>query len=107
MQGFYDSLRIDLAGEVTVLVVSPGPVATSIHETRAVEGKTTSDELVARRSMPVARCATLIRGAIEAGSRDLVMTGRGKLAARFYPFFPAFVDARIVAATKRFYADQR
>jgi short-subunit dehydrogenase len=107
MQGFYDSLRIDLAGEVTVLVVSPGPVATSIHKTRAREGKTTSGELIARRSMPVARCATLIRAAIEAGSRDLVMTARGKLAARLYPFCPDFVDARIVAATRRFYADKR
>jgi short-subunit dehydrogenase len=106
MQGFYDSLRIDLAGAVSVLVVSPGPVATSIQRPRALRGKTTSDELLARRSMPAARCATLVRAAIEAGSRDLVMTGRGKLAARLYPFFPDFVDARIVAAIKRFYADQ-
>jgi short-subunit dehydrogenase len=96
MQGFFDSLRIDLAGTVDVLVVSPGPVATNIHRVDARPGKIVSDEEIEKRSMPVAECVRLIRRAIEARRRDLVMTAMGRLAVRLYPFVPAFVDAQVV-----------
>ncbi len=44
MQGFFDSLRIELMGTgVDVLIVSPGPVATSIH-TRRLGGDSTLSE---------------------------------------------------------------
>jgi short-subunit dehydrogenase len=103
MQGFFDSLRIDLAGTVDVLVVSPGPVATNIHRVDARPGKIVSDEEIEKRSMPVAECVRLIRRAIEARRRDLVMTAMGRLAVRLYPFVPAFVDAQVVRANQRFY----
>jgi short-subunit dehydrogenase len=74
MQGFFDSLRIDLAGTVDVLVVSPGPVATNIHRVDARPGKIVSDEEIEKRSMPVAECVRLTRRAIAARRRDLVMT---------------------------------
>jgi short-subunit dehydrogenase len=93
MQGFFDSLRLDLAGAVDVLVVSPGPVATKIHVDGVPETRRLSTATVERRSMPVRRCAALIRAAIESGRRDLVMTFGGRLAARLYPFVPGFVDA--------------
>jgi short-subunit dehydrogenase len=103
MQGFFDCLRIDLKGDVGVLVVSPGPVATAIHQRDAAPSKTISDEKVVRRSMSAAHCAKLICRAIERRQRNLVMTWEGRLAASLYPFFPGFVDKQVVKATKRFY----
>jgi len=107
MQGFFDSLRIDLAGAVGVLVVSPGPVATNIHRLDPTPGKKVSDEVLARQAMPVADCARLIRRAIEARRRDLVMTSAGRLAVRLYPFFPGFVDTQVLKANRRFYGGGR
>lgn len=86
-----------------MLVVSPGPVATNIHRVDARPGKIVSDEEIEKRSMPVAECVRLIRRAIEARRRDLVMTAMGRLAVRLYPFVPAFVDAQVVRANQRFY----
>jgi short-subunit dehydrogenase len=99
MQGFFDCLRLDLKGEVDVLVVSPGPVATSIHAQFAL-----SDEQVAARTMPVKRCAQIVRSAIETGRRDVVMTLKLNLAAKLYRFVPDLVDAWMVLETKRFYS---
>src|SRR5262249_31591722 len=107
MQGFFDSLRIDLAGAVGVLVVSPGPVATNINRLDPTPGKKVSDEVLARQAMPVAECARLIRRAIEARRRDLVMTSAGRLAVRLYPFFPGFVDTQVLKANRRFYGGGR
>ena len=104
MQGFFDSLRLDLAGSVDVLVVSPGPVATKIHFDGAPPTRRLSMADVEKRSMPVERCAALIRAAIEARRRDLVMTFGGRLAARLYPFVPGVVDAQVVRASRRFYS---
>jgi hypothetical protein len=59
---------------------------------------------VEQRSMPVRRCAALIRAAIEARRGDLVMTFGGRLAARLYPFLPSFVDAQVARASRRFYS---
>src|SRR6185369_7462292 len=104
MQGFFDSLRLDLAGSVDVLVVSPGPVATKIHFDGASGSRRLSMADVARRAMPVERCAADIRKAIVARRRSLVMTFGGRLAARLYPFIPGFVDAQVVRASRRFYS---
>ena len=52
--------------------------------------------------MPVTECAALIRNAIETRRRALVMTFGGRLAARLYPFVPAFVDRQVVRASRRF-----
>ena len=103
MQGFFDCLRIDLKEDVGVLVVSPGPVATGMHQRDRAPSKTVSNEKVVGHSMSAARCATLISRAIERRQRSLVMTWEGRLAAYLYPFFPGFVDKQVVKATERFY----
>jgi len=59
---------------------------------------------VENQCMPVGECAALIRGAIESGRRDLVMTRTGRLAAKLYAFCPDFVDEQIVRASRRFYS---
>jgi short-subunit dehydrogenase len=99
MQGFFDCLRIDLRGAVDVLVVSPGPVATGVHRQFGL-----TEKQIESRAMPVDRCARMIRRAIEAGRRDLVMTLPLNVAAKLYPFVPDIVDAWMVRATQRFYA---
>jgi len=104
MQGFFDSLRLDLRGAVDVLVVSPGPVATAIHFTDPARARNLTRTRIEKQCMPVAECAGLIRTAIEARRRDLVMTRTGQLAAKLYPFFPDFVDEQIVRASRRFYS---
>lgn len=104
MQGFFDSLRLDLAGTVDVLVVSPGPVATTIHFGHAERAAKLTMTKVERRSMPVADCAAAIRDAIETRKRNLVMTFGGRIAARLYRFVPAFVDKQVMRASRRFYS---
>ena len=104
MQGFFDSLRLDLAGAVDVLVVSPGPVATKIHYDGAPASRALSATKVAQRSMPVERCAALITDAIAARRRELVMTFGGRLAVKLYPFVPGFVDTQVARASRRFYS---
>jgi short-subunit dehydrogenase len=99
MQGFFDCLRMDLQGDVDVLVVSPGPVATGVH---AQFGLT--KEQIDARTMPVDTCARIISRAIETRRRDVVMTLKLNLATKLYPFIPAIVDAWMVRATKRFYS---
>jgi len=99
MQGFFDCLRMDLRGAIDVLVVSPGPVATGVHAHTGL----TPEQIVAR-AMPVDTCARIIRCAIEAGRRDVVMTVKLNLAAKLYPFVPDFVDAWMLRESKRFYA---
>jgi short-subunit dehydrogenase len=104
MQGFFDSLRLDLRGAVDVLVVSPGPVATTIHLSHAARARNLTMTRVEKQCMPARQCATLIREAIEARRRDLVMTLSGQIAAKLYPFFPGVVDQQIVRASRRFYS---
>src|SRR5262249_11977287 len=91
MQCFFGSLRMDLERDgLDVLVVSPGPVATAIHNRDS--RRDLSDAKVASRSMPVEVCAKLIADACAARRRELVMTAGGRLAFSLRPFFPAFVD---------------
>jgi short-subunit dehydrogenase len=103
MQGFFNSLRINLAGQVRVLVVSPGPVDTAIHVKGASAAAPPPAQRMARASMPVETCARLICDAVEAGRRDCIMTAPGKLAHWLYPFVPDFVDGRTARAVQQFY----
>lgn len=96
MQGFFDTLRIELkdAG-VDVLVVSPGMVATDIRG-RALGGAGTSlgesprDE--SKGTMSVERCVELMLRAMERRQRELVMTGRGRLGLWLKLIAPGLVD---------------
>ncbi len=107
LQGFMDSLRLELAGSgVHVLVVSPGPVATAIHSRYVgADGRLkVGAHGGATAGMPAERCASQIVRAIERRKRELVMTAGGKLAVMLRPFFPGFVDRQLAKAVRDFYA---
>jgi len=104
MQGFFDSLRIELARSgVDVLVVSPGFVATPIRA-RAVgpdgtpHGESPRDET--KGTMPVEECVRLMVRAMERRDRELVMPARARLALWLKLIAPGLVD-RIAAASVR------
>lgn len=110
MQGFFDSLRMELAGSgVDVLVVSPGPVATSIHTRRLAGDGRLSDESLKHpndRGMPVAECARQIVAAIEGRRRELVMTASGKVGQWMKLLAPELTDRYVIRAVRRFYNEQ-
>ena len=104
MQGYFSGLRVDLrdAG-IGVLIVSPGGVATNIHQKQVSRYAGMTMEKIAKRAMSPAVCANLICDAIEARQRDLVMTSGGKLMVKLLPFAPNLVDALVLRSVKRFY----
>jgi NAD(P)-dependent dehydrogenase (short-subunit alcohol dehydrogenase family) len=95
MAGFFDSLRIELAGTgVTVTMVYPGFVATGIRE-RAFggDGRPLGTSPVREGEvMPVETCARLILDAAAHRRRELVMTGRGRLGMWLKLVAPGLVD---------------
>lgn len=96
MRGFFDSLRIELAGTgVTVTMVYPGFVATGIRENATgPDGRPARvDPVDPGRVMGVEECARQVVKAIASRHRDLVMTARGRLAAWLKVFAPGLVDA--------------
>ncbi|MBD1929486.1 SDR family oxidoreductase [Trichocoleus sp. FACHB-90] len=104
MQGFFDTLRIELQGtEVDVLVVSPGFVATDIRQ-RALGangqplGQSPRDE--SKGNMPVDECVRQIVWAMERRKREHLMTLKGKVTPWAKLIAPGFVD-RIAAYTTR------
>ncbi|TFG86521.1 MAG: SDR family oxidoreductase [Chromatiales bacterium] len=95
MRGFFDSLRIELAGTgVTVTMVYTGFVATGIGENATgSDGKPVQVHPVDPTNvMSVEVCARQIIAATKRRSRELVMTTRGKLVLLAKPFVPGLVD---------------
>jgi NAD(P)-dependent dehydrogenase (short-subunit alcohol dehydrogenase family) len=110
LQGFFDSLRIEVGARgVAVLVVSPGPVATAIHERRlGADGVLREESPHAdQRMMPVDVCAGQIVRAIERRDRELVMTATGKLALWLKLVAPGLLDRFIADAVRRFDGEGR
>lgn len=104
MQGFFDSLRIELAASgIDVLVVSPGFVATDIRA-RALgpDGLPlqTSPREEGRNTMSVERCVSRIVLAMEGRDRELVMPGRARLGMWVKLIAPRVLD-RIAARAVR------
>ena len=104
MQGFFDTLRIELQGTgVDVLVVSPGFVATDIRQ-RALGangqplGQSPRDE--SKGNMSVDECVRQIVWAMERRKREHLMTLKGKVTPWAKLIAPGFVD-RIAAYTTR------
>lgn len=104
MQGFFDTLRIELQGTgVDVLVVSPGFVATDIRE-RALGtdgkplGQSPRDE--GKGTMPVEECVQQIIHAMERRQREQVMTLKGKVGQWLKLVAPNLVD-RLAANAAR------
>lgn len=96
MQGFFDTLRIELRGtSVDVLVVSPGFVATDIRQ-RALGsdgtplGKSPRDE--SQGNMPVDECVRQIIWAMERRKREHIMTLKGKMTPWAKLILPGLVD---------------
>lgn len=104
MQGFFDTLRIELRGTgVDVLVVSPGFVATDIRQ-RALGadgnalGQSPRDE--SQSTMSVDECVRQIVWAMERRKREQVMTIKGKVIPWAKLLVPKLVD-RIATAAAR------
>lgn len=95
MQGFFDSLRIELMGSgVAVSVVSPGFVDTNIREhSLGADGKPLGkNPLAGQKIMSAEECACLIADVIESRRRELVMGTSGKLAMLGKLIVPKLVD---------------
>jgi NAD(P)-dependent dehydrogenase (short-subunit alcohol dehydrogenase family) len=102
MQGFFDTLRIELQDTgVDVLVVSPGFVATDIRQ-KALKGdgsaweKSHRDE--SQQTMPLDKCIELIVEGMSGRKREVVMTSKGKLMLWGKLIAPQWVD-RITGKT--------
>jgi short-subunit dehydrogenase len=103
MVGFFDSLRIELAGTgISVTVVAPDFVLSRIHE-RAIgaDGRALGTSPMQQgRIMTAEACARLIRDAALRRQRLLVTSARGRLGRLLRVFAPALVDrlaARAIA----------
>lgn len=104
MQGFFDTVRIELKGTgVDVLVVSPGFVATDIRQ--RVLGRD-GMPLVAnlqdeqQQAMSVEECVNQIVHAIAKRQRELIMTRKGRFGLWLKLIVPEFVDWIAVKAVK-------
>jgi short-subunit dehydrogenase len=97
MQGFFDSLRIELAGAgVAVSVISPGFVRTDIRS-RAFgpDGKPRAEsprEESSDETMSVEECVSIMLDAIEHRRRDVVMTKTARFGLWLKMVAPAAVD---------------
>lgn len=95
MRGFFDSVRIELAGSgVTVTMIYPGFVSTGIRENASgPDGKPIEVSPVKEGEvMSVEECARLTLAAISQRRREVVMTARGRLAMFLKVIAPGLVD---------------
>jgi short-subunit dehydrogenase len=95
MAGFFDSLRIELAGSgVAVTMIYPGFVSTGIRENAT--GPDGEPILVSPvkegEVMGVGECARIIVDAIERRRREVVMTARGKIGLWLKLVAPSLID---------------
>jgi short-subunit dehydrogenase len=103
LHGFFDSLRIELAGTgISVTLVCPDFVRSEIHR-RALgpDGQAVGQSpLSEERIMPAAECARLILAAARARRRMALLSLRGRLGRFVQVFAPGLIDriaARAVA----------
>lgn len=95
MQGFFDSLRLELDGTgIAVTVVSPGFVRTDIRaHALGADGEVLSESPHNENEiMPLDECARQIIDAMSRRQRELVMTLRGKLGLLAKAVAPEIVD---------------
>lgn len=104
MQGFFDSLRIELRGTgVDVLVVSPGFVATDIrHKLLGTNGKIIEATLANEQEnmMSVSECVDRIVKAMEKRQRELIMSNRGHFGLWLKLIAPGLLDRMAEKAIK-------
>lgn len=104
MQGFFDTIRIELAESgVDVLVVSPGFVATEIRargfgpDGKPI-GESPRDE--AKGNMSVEECVAIMLTAIERREREVVMTAKARLGLWMKLVAPRLVDKMAARAVR-------
>jgi short-subunit dehydrogenase len=104
MIGFFDSLRIELAGTgVDVSVVAPDFVVSEIHK-RAIgpDGEPLgSSPMVQLKIMTAGECAARIVRAMEKRQRLLLMSTRGKLGRWLKLLAPAAIDRMAAKAIRQ------
>src|SRR5437868_13338768 len=97
LRGFFDSLRIELAGSgVSVTVAYPGFVATDIAR-RSFGARNVRTE----HAMSAEECARLIVDAMDRREREVVMTARAKVAQWLKLVAPGLVDRIAARAIER------
>ena len=103
MVGFFDSLRIELAGSgVSVTIIAPGFVRSEIHK-RAIgpDGQPLGESpMRVERIMTAEECARLIVPAIERRQRLLIASFRGRLARWLKLIAPSVVDRMAARAIR-------
>lgn len=104
LHGFFDSLRIELAGSgVSVTLVCPDFVKSEIHR-RALgpDGKAVGKSpLREERIMTAARCAALILAAAEGRRRMVLLSLRGRLGRYVQVVAPGLIDRIAARAVER------
>ena len=104
MQGFFDTLRIELSADgVDVLVVSPGFVATDIRQYAlngqgSVLGQSNRNET--QNTMSLSDCTQKIMRGIHRRQREVVMTPKGKLIPWGKLLAPKLLDRLSAKATR-------
>ena len=104
MNGFFDSLRVELDGSgVSVTIAYPGVVATEIRRRGygadgRPAGRSGLDE---RGAMPVDACARVIVDGVDARRRDVLMDAKSRLARWLRLVAPGAVDAMARKALRR------
>lgn len=103
MQGFFDSLRIELIGTgVDVLVASPGFVDSGI-QTRALgtDGKPRGGKnVIEPNTMTLEECTSILVHGIDHREREIVMTSKAKLGLWLKLIAPKMVDEIALKATR-------
>jgi NAD(P)-dependent dehydrogenase (short-subunit alcohol dehydrogenase family) len=104
MQGFFDSLRIELMGTgVDVLVASPGFVDSGIR-TRALgtDGRPRGGDTsgVEPGTMSLEECTSILTQAIDNRDREVVMTSKAKLGLWLKLIAPRVVDEIALKAVR-------
>ena len=103
MQGFFDSLRIELAPDgVQVTIACPGIVHTDVRAAAlGPDGKPRGESSIEETgAMSAVACAALILRAVERGKREERMTLKGRIAPLMTALAPSVVD-RIASRTIR------
>jgi short-subunit dehydrogenase len=105
MQGFFDSLRIELVGTgVGVLVASPGFVRTGIRDrVLGPDGKaleTSPRDESGRGTMSLDECTRILVRAIDRREREVVMTARARVGMWLKLVAPGAVDRIALRAVR-------
>lgn len=104
MVGFFDSLRIELAGSgVDVTVIAPDFVVSEIHK-RAIgpDGEALgSSPMQHSKIMTAEECARRIMAAVEKRQRLLLMSARGRWGRWLKLFAPSVIDRMAAKAIRQ------